>query len=129
MRFSTFSSLGSPPGRAQLHGQIAASRADARADRLRRQRDIDAQYDTQERIDRLTLVCLAMWELVREHTDLTDEDLRAKVEEIDTADGRRDGFHRPAADRCGCGAAVAAGAPRCQFCGAEAPDRSPFKAV
>lgn len=112
-----------------MQGRLAAGRADARTEVLRRQRDIDAHYDVQERIDRLTLVCLAMWELVSEHTDLTDEDLRAKIEEIDASDGRRDGFHRPGADRCSCGAAVAAGAPRCQFCGAEAPDRSPFKAV
>lgn len=129
MRFSSFSALGSPVSRGQLNGQIMAARAGAKAEIIARQRATDVRYDLHERIDRLTLVCLAMWELLAEHTSLTDADLRAKLERIDAADGRPDGYHRPPADQCACGAAVAAGAPRCQFCGADAPERSPFKMV
>lgn len=72
-----------------------------------------------ERIDRLLLLVEAMWALLREQ-GLSDEDLMAKVVELDEADGVADGRHTPQPTACrGCGAKVAAGLTACQFCGRE----------
>lgn len=52
------------------------------------------QFEAQRleaKIDGLALICEALWELVRENTNLTNEDIHRKIEEIDLRDGRRDG--------------------------------------
>jgi hypothetical protein len=51
----------------------------------------DAIMELQSAIDRLALVNQAQWELLREYTGLTDEELEAKVDEVDRRDGIRDG--------------------------------------
>lgn len=129
MALDMFASSGPGASRGEYGGRRQASRAAAQSQVISRQRASDAHYDLADRLDRLNLVCQAMWELLHESAGVTDADLRARIDEIDHRDGRRDGYHRPAADRCHCGAAVAASSPRCQFCGSEAPDRSPFKGV
>ncbi|MAS92114.1 MAG: hypothetical protein CMO55_02865 [Verrucomicrobiales bacterium] len=42
-------------------------------------------------IERLSLSCQAMWELLRDHSDLTEEHLEQKIVEIDARDGTVDG--------------------------------------
>ena len=70
--------------------------------------------DLDERLDRLTMVIEAMWTLLREQ-GLTDEQLAAKVEELDKMDGGA-----RTASRCpSCGAAVTRAEDHCQFCGQE----------
>ncbi len=124
-----FASLGQESSYGEYRGRQQASRAAAQSQVIARQRAHDAHYDLADRLDRLNLICLAMWELLHETAGLTDDDLRAKIDEIDHRDGRRDGYQPTGCRSLRCGAAVAAGSPRCQFCGAEAPDRSPFKDV
>lgn len=41
--------------------------------------------------ERLKLVTMAMWELIRDHTGLTESDLKRYVEKVDLMDGKRDG--------------------------------------
>lgn len=79
-------------------------------------------------VERLTLVFEAVWELASEKLGLTDEDLAAKVAEIDERSGARDGRRAsPGPRSCpSCAAAVAATADRCQFCGADVPMSDPF---
>jgi len=73
--------------------------------------------DVDERIDRLTLLVEAMWSLLREQ-GLTDEDLAARLMELDQSDGTLDGRRTPAPSTCrSCGSKVAAGLTACQFCG------------
>ena len=45
----------------------------------------------QGNIDRLSLLCQAMWEIVSETTNLTEKDIEEKVMEIDLRDGKLDG--------------------------------------
>ncbi|MCA9283427.1 MAG: hypothetical protein KDA30_15475 [Phycisphaerales bacterium] len=45
----------------------------------------------EQRLERLALTCQAMWELMREHTGITEEQLMARMEEIDFRDGALDG--------------------------------------
>ena len=45
----------------------------------------------QRQIEHLTLLCQSMWEVLREQTGLSDLELRAKVTEVDSRDGKVDG--------------------------------------
>ena len=85
--------------------------------------DLDTRKDqTQEQLDRLKLGCQAMWELLREHHGITDDELRAKIMEIDARDGKVDGKIGPEVLDCpGCGRKVNTGKGRCAFCGEAIP--------
>ncbi|MFW2384003.1 MAG: hypothetical protein ACN4GZ_19785 [Acidimicrobiales bacterium] len=86
--------------------------------------------DLHARIDRLTLVNEALWTLLQEASNLTDQHLVARIEELDESDGTSDGVFKPAASRCHkCDAAVGHGRRTCMFCGTEATARSPFRSV
>lgn len=43
------------------------------------------------KIDTLAIISQALWEVVREKTDLTEKDIEARIAEIDIRDGRKDG--------------------------------------
>ena len=96
---------------------------------LNRRHTNDQVSITDARIDRLALLCEAMWDLISERTDLTTDDLRLRVEELDLLDGQRDGRRQKMPTACPCGAKVNPKAAVCQFCGAAAPERSAFDAV
>jgi hypothetical protein len=88
-------------------------------------------YDLHERIDRLVLVVAAMWSLLAEQ-GMTEDQLAARVAEMDQADGVSDGkLTRQPATCLSCEAKVPADRDTCQFCGTpvggDAPD--PFAAV
>jgi hypothetical protein len=86
--------------------------------------------DLHARIDRLTLVNEALWTLLQEASNLTDEHLANRIKELDESDGSADGSFKPAASRCQkCDAAVGHGRRTCMFCGSEATTRSPFRSV
>ncbi len=83
-------------------------------------------YDLADRIDRLTMVMEAMWSLLVEQ-GFTEEQLAARIEELDMSDGSMDGRKIPPADQCPeCGAVVSRGVGRCQFCGHETGESNPF---
>lgn len=86
-------------------------------------------YDLNDRIDRVLMVMEAMWSLLEE-SGYTREQLAARIEEIDAADGRTDGRSTPSATPCPkCGAALSAGAPSCQFCGYQNPEMNPVQGL
>ncbi len=89
----------------------------------------DQVEGTEERVDRLLLLCEAMWELITETTSLTTEDLAAKAHELDMSDGTKDDRRQRMATTCHCGAKINPKADICQFCSAPAPERSAFEAV
>lgn len=78
--------------------------------------------DLHDRVDRLILVLDAMWSLL-EDAGYSDEQLKARIEEIDSADGVADGKRTLRAVQCrACEAKVAPGLPSCQFCGTKLPE-------
>jgi hypothetical protein len=83
----------------------------------------EAQRDAataEQNVDRLTLICMAMWELVSAKTDLTEDDLVAKVREIDLRDGVEDGKLKIQANQCPqCDRMMSRRHSRCLYCGAE----------
>jgi hypothetical protein len=86
----------------------------------------EAASSLQSQIDGLLLASQAMWELVRERTGLTEEDLRQRMEEIDLRDGIRDGRVGPAKVNCpACNRTNNDRRTHCVYCGRElAPEQA-----
>ncbi len=83
-----------------------------------------------ENFDRLTLICRAMWELMREQNNLTEEDLMKKIKEIDLSDGLLDGKVRTPPQKCSkCGRTVPRKHMRCIYCGAESLTGTVFDSI
>ena len=73
-------------------------------------------------VDSLTLTCAALWELQREKIGLTDDELIAKMQEIDLRDGKLDGKMTKPASACpSCQRANNANRQRCLYCGESLP--------
>ena len=69
-------------------------------------------------MDRLSLACQAMWELLRDHTDFTEAHLDAKILEIDGRDGKVDGKIAMQQVTCpSCGSASHSKRASCVICG------------
>lgn len=107
---------------SQIHdAQSSAADAYRRADQVRR--DVDR---TQSTIDTLALSCAAMWELLSEKLGVTEQELIAKIEEIDLRDGKLDGKMANVKQQCsGCGRSNNSKRVRCLYCGKIMP-RTPF---
>ncbi len=105
----------------------------------------DAKYDAQDaarrsteeaylpyvkQLDKLGLVCQAMWSLIQERTDLTEQDLLGRVTELDLKDGVLDGkYTKPPVDCPKCGAKICKKFNRCLFCGEESTEGSAYDTV
>ncbi|MGH2271508.1 hypothetical protein ACQ9LF_06890 [Anaerohalosphaeraceae bacterium U12dextr] len=73
----------------------------------------------EEKVDHLALKCQALWELVKEQTQLTDMQIAERISEIDMRDGVADGKITQGRRQCSdCGRAVGPGYTQCLFCGA-----------
>ena len=82
----------------------------------------DRARDANERLDQLLLVSAAMWELIRERTNLTEDDLINRVAEIDARDGAADGKITSTPQKCpGCQRTLLGKHRRCMYCGAVVP--------
>ena len=102
-----------------------AARSGARASKAER----DVKH-LEDHLDKLTLVCLAMWSLIQEKTGLTEEDLVERVTEIDLADGEADGKVTRRIAKCPkCDRMMAARHKRCMYCGHEKLDVTAFDAT
>jgi hypothetical protein len=76
------------------------------------------------RMDRMVLAVTAMWSLLREKTSLTEEDLEARVRELDLRDGRLDGkIARQPVQCSSCRRPLSPRHASCFYCGGEI-DRS-----
>lgn len=61
-----------------------------------------------------------MWELIRERTTLTDNDIEDRMQQIDLRDGKADGKMQMPALKCtDCGRVISRRHARCLYCGAE----------
>jgi hypothetical protein len=77
--------------------------------------------ELERRLDKLTLVNMALWELLQQKLGVQEQDLLAKIEEIDLRDGKLDGkVGGGAASACAaCGRVLNARHQRCLYCGAK----------
>jgi len=87
-------------------------------------------YRLEEKIGRLALINRAMYELLKDSARISDEQLAAKVTEIDLRDGREDGKVTPQQKKCPqCDSMICARFNRCLFCGYIDPDGDPFNTI
>ena len=71
-------------------------------------------------IQRLQLLNQALWELIRERTNLTDEEFEQKAREVDLRDGVSDGRMTETALTCpACGRVSSSKHWKCLYCGQE----------
>lgn len=92
----------------------SAEKAERKADRF--SEDI---ADLKQHTERLSLACQAMWELLRDFSDLTEEHIENKILEIDSRDGKVDGKMSPQLLDCWeCGRPTNSRRSNCVMCGA-----------
>lgn len=102
---------------ARLAGQASSDAREARG---------DTRF-LQERIDHLTLVCMAMWSIIQDKTDVTEQDLLERVKKIDLMDGKEDGKADRSIQKCpNCGRVMSPRHRKCIYCGAERLEQSAF---
>jgi hypothetical protein len=83
-----------------------------------------------ERLEKLQLVCMAMWEVIKEKTDMTEVDLMTKVQELDLRDGVVDGkVTRTVKDCPVCHRRMSPRHKRCLYCGHEELIDSAFEGI
>ena len=86
--------------------------------------------ELEERLDHLTLACMAVWSLLQETTKLTEEDLMERVKQIDLADGKQDGKLKLGVSKCAqCGRVMSQRHIRCLYCGADKLNTTAFDAA
>ncbi len=97
-----------------LSAETSAHRAAGKAEGV----GIDV-HTLQAQVAQLALVTEAIWAIVKEQTNLSDEDLRRKVREIDLQDGVLDGRVKRKNLVCpSCGRPIHKKHERCLYCGA-----------
>ena len=84
--------------------------------------------ELEERLDQLALKCQALWELLREESNLKDEDIYQRIHEVDLRDGVADGKMTGTAQACpGCGRTIGKRYTRCLYCGASKQNKEVFE--
>lgn len=112
-------------------GEMSASiRAEARAAGASSRGAREVQY-LEDRFERLSLVCMAMWSLLQDKTNLSEDDLLQRVQAIDLMDGREDGkAGKTGVVKCAaCTRPMSDRHMRCIYCGADKPAGSAFDRV
>jgi hypothetical protein len=82
----------------------------------------------EDRFERLSLVCMAMWSLLQDKTNLTEQELLDRVQMIDLMDGTADSkAGKTGVVKCGsCDRPMSTRHMRCIYCGADRPAGSAF---
>ena len=89
-----------------------------------------SNYEVQEQISKLSLITQAVWSLLKEKHGLDEIDLMNRVEEIDMADGVKDGKVTAVAHTClGCGRKISTKYKTCIYCECPNPKYSPFTEI
>jgi hypothetical protein len=105
----------------EIHQQSKIASAERSAERAESKvgRYADEVSRIGRHVDRLSLACQAMWELLRDHSDLTEEHIEAKILEIDGRDGQLDGkIGTQLCDCPDCGRPTNSRRSSCVMCGA-----------
>jgi len=111
-------------------GPIRKAGKEVRAVESTARKAVDGVSDVRESLDRLALICQSMWELLSERTELSEDDLLAKVREVDLRDGTLDGKAPSSPKECpGCKRLNNARREACLYCCAELPGGTAFDSI
>ncbi len=84
----------------------------------------------EDRVERLNLVCMAMWSLLQERAKLTEADLIDRVRALDHIDGSPDGKLTRTVSKCpSCDRTLGPRQERCMYCGKGRPITSAFETI
>lgn len=114
----------------ELHQQREISRAGSDASNAKstaEQMRADV-YDLTRKMERMSLACQAMWELLRDTASLQETDILDKMQEIDLRDGVADRKIGHNAVKCpSCGRPANTRRSQCIYCAAEIPREHVFE--
>jgi hypothetical protein len=109
-------------------GRIGDAEAEARAADSKADAVVHEFARLQRRLDRLALGCQALWELLRESTGITDEELATKIREVDLQDGQTNGRMTTQITECPqCRARTNSKRSTCVMCGAPLESKHAFE--
>lgn len=119
-----------------LAGYVMGGRAAARASSMAREAGaaagVAATHDIEDlemRLERLLLVVESMWSLLTE-SGYADEQLIARIKQLDVEDGTVDGRRAPRPRQCpSCRSMVEPGRESCPYCGRALPPSAPLAGV
>ena len=84
----------------------------------------------ERKVDKLSLACQALWEMLCERTGLTDDQLLIKMQEVDLRDGVADGKMTRRVVECpACHRNSTTKRAKCLYCGADLTEPNVFDAV
>ncbi len=84
--------------------------------------------DLERRLDFLCLANMAMWDLLKEHTSLTEENLIERMQDLDIADGSMDGKVEQEPRMCiKCERRLPKHIQVCQYCSTYNPFQNAFE--
>jgi len=112
-----------------MHQNRRISEAQSEASSAKNKAQSITEYvkSVEERFEHLALKCQALWELIRDNTKLTDEDIEKKIGEVDLRDGVSDGKMTKVPQPCqSCGRTVSLRHSNCLYCGEVLPARDIF---
>jgi hypothetical protein len=96
-----------------IHASKTAERAKSKATALQGRINV-----LEANLAKALLISETLWEFIKENHDLTDEQLRQKVYEVDMRDGTLDGKNQRKAVECpNCRHMVSPRHPACLYCG------------
>jgi ribosomal protein S27AE len=105
--------------------ESAARRSESRAGEVLREMEILG-----ERVDKLILINMAMWSLIKNRLAVSEEDLAKMAQEIDLRDGVPDGKITRRGKKCAkCGRTISIRHNKCLFCGSESLSETVFENI
>lgn len=108
-------------GDSEIQDDVGARRAEHLTDRV---------AELEQRVDRLALLSMALWTLVKKHEGWTDDELLQQVTALDLQDGKPDGHVRPAVTECPqCHRPVSQRHRKCLYCEYELESGGAFDGV
>jgi len=115
------------------HGRInsvAATAHQAAHDAKEAKHLVQQVRELEARIDKLSMINMALWEIIKEETQKQDEDLFTMVQDIDLRDGRLNGKVNKQINKCHkCGRTMSKRHQRCLYCGSPALDPDVFESI
>ncbi len=104
---------------AAMRADLAGMKADRYSDKV---------DELKNQLERLSLACQAMWEMLRDRSNATEEELDAKILEIDARDGHVDGKISTRSLTChACGKPTNSRRSFCVICGAPVQRQHKFE--